>query len=246
MDTPNFPQTYKLSSKPSKFCPGCGHSLVLKSLGQVIDGFNIGKKTVFGVDIGCSLLAWDFYDIDTVQTHHGRTVPVVSGIKKANPKTIAIAYQGDGGGYAIGLQSLLHSAKRNDLITVITINNTLYGMTGGQKAPTTLPNEVTTSTPEGKFTDDEPFFGPELIHHITKGKAYSSRTSVGNLFELKRILQEALMYQINGKGFSFVEVLSMCPLNWKTDAKESLEFLDKMEKIFRTGIIGNKEGKLNA
>lgn len=234
---PTFPNCYKLSSKPSKFCPGCGHSLTLKMLGLAVDSLNIAKNTVFGVDIGCSLLAWDFYDIDTVQTHHGRVVPVMTGLKMGNPKTVAIAYVGDGGGYAIGLQSLIHSAKRDNLITVIVINNTLYGMTGGQKAPTTLKNEITTSTPEGKFTDDEPFLGPELIHHITKGKAYSARASVGNLLELKKRLEEALMYQIDKKGFSFVEVLSMCPLNWKTDAKGSLEFLEKMERIFPLGKI---------
>lgn len=237
MKTSNFPKCYKKETKPNKFCPGCGHSLTLKTLGQVIDGFEISKKMVFGIDIGCSLLAWDFFDIDTVQTHHGRVVPVIKGIKMASPKTLAIAYMGDGGGYAIGLQSLLHSAKRNDPITVILVNNTLYGMTGGQKAPTTLKGEITSSTPEGIFTDDEPFMGPELINHITKGKAYTARASVGNLFDLKRKIQEAIMYQINGKGFAFVEVLSMCPLNWKTDAKNTIEFLEKMEKVFPVGVI---------
>jgi len=235
---PNFPKCYKASSKPSKFCGGCGHSLTLKTLGQVIDGFEIAEKTVFGIDIGCSLLAWDFYDIDTVQTHHGRVTPVMSGIKMADPKKVAIAYMGDGGGYAIGLQSLLHAAKRNDPVTVILVNNTLYGMTGGQMAPTTMKGEVTTSTPGGVFTQDEPFFGPELIAHITKGKAYAARATVSNPFGLKKALQEALMHQITGKGFAFLEVLSMCPLNWKTNAKESIEFLrDEMEKVFPVGRI---------
>src|SRR3989304_4502940 len=171
MENAKFPKCYKASSKPSNFCPGCGHSLILKTLGQVIDGFEIAKKPVFGIDIGCSLLAWDFYDIDTVQTHHGRVVPTVTGIKLGNPKAVSIAYMGDGGGYAIGLQSLIHSALRNDNITVVVVNNTLYAMTGGQKSPTTLPREITDSTPDGKFTLEEPFFGPELIAHITKGKA---------------------------------------------------------------------------
>ncbi len=116
--TPDFPKCYKKSSKPSNFCPGCGHSLVLKALGQVIDNFGIQKKSVLGVDIGCSLLAWDFFDVDTVQTHHGRVTPVMSGIKFGNPKAIAIAYMGDGGGYAIGFQSLLHAALRNDNMTI--------------------------------------------------------------------------------------------------------------------------------
>lgn len=237
-DKPLFPDSYKASSKPSKFCPGCGHSLALKSLGQVLDAKMLKKKAVFGIDIGCSLLAWDFYDVDTVQTHHGRTVPVVSGIKMGNKNAVAIAYLGDGGAYAIGLQALLHSVKRNDPITVIVINNTLYGMTGGQKAPTTLKGEITTSTPDGKFTDEEPLFGPELVSYISGGRAYVARASVSNLFDLKKKIDEALDYQIKGKGFSFVEVLSMCPLNWKTNAKESLEFLKKdMEDVFPVGII---------
>lgn len=244
MDTSLFPISYKKSSKPSHFCPGCGHSLTLKTLGQVFDDLKLQDKAVFGIDIGCSLLAWDFYDVDTVQTHHGRTVPVISGIKMGNPKAVSIAYLGDGGAYAIGLQALLHAAKRNDPITVIVVNNTLYGMTGGQKAPTTLKGEETTSTPGGSFTDDEPLYGPELVSYVSGGKAYVARSSVGNLTDLKNRLEEALDYQIKGKGFSFIEVLSMCPLNWKTDAKESLDFLrDKMEKVFPQGVIS--KGKLS-
>jgi len=238
MLSPNLPKCYKLSSKPSKFCPGCGHSIVLKTLGQVIDGFDISKKSIIGVDVGCSLLAWDFFDIDTVQTHHGRTVPVVSGIKMANEKAIAIAYLGEGGAYAIGLQALIYAAKRNDPITVIVVNNTLYGMTGGQKSPTTLKGEVTTSTPEGCFTEDDPLKGPELLKQITGDKGYIARASMGNVFELKKRLQEAFMHQINKKGFSFVEVLSICPTNWGTNAKDSMSFLhDKMEKTFDLGIL---------
>jgi 2-oxoglutarate ferredoxin oxidoreductase subunit beta len=119
MNEPVMPKSYKTSSKPSNFCPGCGHSLVLKNLGFVIDELRISKKTVFATDIGCSLLAWDFYDLDTVQSHHGRAGCISTGLKKALPKSVVIAYMGDGGGYSIGLHHLIHLAKRNEPVTVI-------------------------------------------------------------------------------------------------------------------------------
>jgi len=147
---PRFPECFKKDSKPHKFCPGCGHPLVLKALGQVIDEMGISEKTVFMVDIGCSLLAWDFFDIPTTQTHHGRTIPTAVGFKKVKKDKIVIAYVGDGGAYAIGLQHTITSCLRNDPITTIVVNNTVYAMTGGQLAPTTTDNEITTTTPEGK------------------------------------------------------------------------------------------------
>src|SRR4030066_13620 len=142
MVEPRFPKYYKIESKPHKFCPGCGHPIVLKVLAQSIEELGIGEKTIFLVDIGCSLLAWDFFDLPTSQTHHGRTVPTAVGFKMANPEKMVIAYMGDGGAYAIGLQHTLTTCLRNDPITTIVVNNTLYGMTGGQLAPTTVDNEI--------------------------------------------------------------------------------------------------------
>jgi 2-oxoglutarate ferredoxin oxidoreductase subunit beta len=150
MTEPRFPKVYKTESKPHMFCPGCGHPIVLKMLGEAIDDLRIAKKTIFLVDIGCSLLAWDFYDLPTTQTHHGRTVPVAVGFKMVDPKKVVIAYVGDGGGYAIGLQHTITSCLRNNPITTIVVNNTLYAMTGGQMAPTTTEGEITTTTPSGK------------------------------------------------------------------------------------------------
>ena len=123
MITPRFADTIKESSKPSDFCPGCGHSIILKELGQIMADMGIEKKTVFTIDIGCSLLAWDFFDVDTFQTHHGRTTAAAVGQKLGNPEAIILAYMGDGGGYAIGLQNLVHACYRNDNITVILVNN---------------------------------------------------------------------------------------------------------------------------
>lgn len=236
--TPPFPKCYKQSSKPHKFCPGCGHGLVLKELGFVVDELKIASKTVIGIDIGCSLLAWDFFDIDTVQTHHGRTVPVMSGFKLIQNDKITIAYLGDGGGYAIGLQALITAAQRNDPITVILVNNTLYGMTGGQMAPTTFNGEITTTTPAGRRSWDkgQPFMGPELIKSLPNPNSYVARTTIRQPNLLRQTLSHALTHQINKKSFSFVEVLSICPTNWHMDAHQSFERLEKeLEKYFPTG-----------
>ncbi|OIP24671.1 2-oxoglutarate synthase [bacterium CG2_30_37_16] len=230
-----MPKCFKKESKPSKFCPGCGHSIVLKMLGQVIDDLNIQKKSFFSIDIGCSLLAWDFFDVDTIQTHHGRTVPVAWGFKRANNKAVVIAYTGDGGGYAIGLQNLIYASLRQENITVIAVNNTVYAMTGGQAAPTTMPHEITDSTPNGDFTLERPFFGPETLSLVAEGTPYIARGSISNPLILKNYIKKAILHQQEGKGFSFVEALSICPTNWKTDAKKSFEFLKEMEKTYKLG-----------
>ena len=230
---PNFPNCYKVDSKPHKFCPGCGHPIVLKMLGQVIDEMGIADKIIFMVDIGCSLLAWDFFDLPTTQTHHGRTVPTAVGFKMADPEKLVIAYMGDGGAYAIGLQHTLTTCLRNDPITTIVVNNTLYGMTGGQLAPTTVDNEITTTTPGGKtgFTTIQ---GPELLRSIAQKEAYLARGSTNKPLVLKQYLQKALEAQIKGH-YAFVEALSFCPTNWKTKAQQTIERIQELEKTFKTG-----------
>lgn len=232
----SMPKCYKQVSKPSNFCPGCGHSLVLKNLGFVIDDLNLQKDTIFATDIGCSLLSWDFYDIDTVQGHHGRVMPLATGLKRALPKSNVIAYMGDGGGYAIGLHHLMHAAKRNEPIVAILVNNTLFAMTGGQKSPTTIKKEITESTPGGAFTDDEPFLGPEVLSQVAPKEAFIARTSVNNIFQLKEYLKKAIETGKQG-NFAFLEILSYCPINWKTNAKGSIDFLEKLEKIYKLGVI---------
>jgi len=229
--TPSFPECWRSANKPHKFDPGCGHGIALKLLGQVIDELGIQDKTILGWDIGCSLLAWDLFEVDAVQTHHGRVAPVMEGIKKTNPDKIAIGYMGDGGGYAIGLQHLISAAQRNNNITVILINNTNYGMTGGQEAPTTIPKQKTATTPLG--ADEYYIKGPELLK-LANDKAYVARGTVKRPLEAKKMIQEAIKSQIKG-NFGFVEILSGCPVNWKTDAKGTLDFLNKMEKFYPIG-----------
>lgn len=229
-----FSKSLKLDSKPDKFCPGCGHSITLKLIGEVIDKLGISRNSLLGIDIGCSLLAWDYFDVATVQTHHGRTVPVVSGYKLAQPEKVGIVYVGDGGGYAIGLQSLIHSALRNDPITVILINNTLYGMTGGQMAPTTLCNEETSTTESGKKCEikGEPIDGIKLLQSLSNQKMFLARAKVTKPLILRTVIESAIEHQIKNHSFSFVEVLSMCPINWRKNAKESIEMIKKMQEKY--------------
>ena len=230
-----MPKSWRVDTKPHKFCPGCGHGLVLKALGEAIDELGIQDKAVYGCDIGCSLLSWDFFNIDAIQTHHGRTTPVVTGIKRANPDLIGIAYMGDGGGYAIGSQHLVNAAARNEKITLILVNNTQYGMTGGQMAPTTMPGQKTETSPYGRDPEKTgyPTQGPEMVAAITGEGAYVARGTVANPRQMKGFIKKALENQINGRGFSFVEILSTCPTNWRTNAEETWKFVEKeMTKYF--------------
>lgn len=236
MEQPNFPKSFKIESKPHKFCPGCGYGIILRSLGWVIDELDIQKESVFMTDIGCNLLAWDYYDIPSCQTHHGRTVPTASGFKIADSEKYVICLVGDGGGYAIGLQNLIHACLRNTPLTIILVNNTDYSMTGGQVSPTTLEGQITDSTPFGKETKIQgaTLFGPELLRKIANPKAYIARTSSSKPEEIKTFLKKALTVQKEG-SFSFIEIVSACPLNWKTNAQETLNRLAELEKFFTQG-----------
>lgn len=232
------PACWRQETKPHKFCPGCGHGLVLKALGHAVDDLGIQGRTIFNCDIGCSLLAWDFFNMDTVQAHHGRTTPVAVGQKLANPNLIVIAYMGDGGGYAIGSQHLVSAAMRGDRITVIVVNNTQYGMTGGQMAPTTLPGQVTETTPYGRdvLKTGYPMLGPEMVAAIASKKAYVARGTVSKPQQLKIFFRRALENQVAGRGFSFVEALSTCPTNWRTGPEETWRFIEEdMADYFTVG-----------
>ena len=237
-----IPNSWLESTKPDYFCPGCGHGITLKQLGYAIDDLKIQRNTTFGIDIGCSLLAWNFFEMDTIQTHHGRTTPVMVGYKMSKPERIAIAYMGDGGGYAIGLQSLIHACFRNDPITVILVNNGNYAMTGGQMAPTTMPGDITPTSPDGnKEGFGEGFKGPELLSTLCNKKAFIARASISKPIVLRNVLKKALQNQIENKAFSFVEVLSICPTNWKLGAKQCFEKLDDVEKFYIPGVLTDKE-----
>lgn len=235
---PVIPKSWRLETKPHKFCPGCGHGLVLKALGEVIDELEIQDRVVFGCDIGCSLLAWDFFNVDIIQTHHGRTTPVIAGVKRATPELIGVAYMGDGGGYAIGSQHLVNAATRNERIFVLLVNNTNYGMTGGQMAPTTLPGQKTETSPYGRDVEEtgNPTLGPEMVAAIAPEGAYVARGTVANYRQLKKFIKNAMENQVAGRGFSFVEALAGCPTNWRTNAEKTWAFIEKtMPEYFKVG-----------
>ncbi len=235
---PAMPSSWNEASKPHKFCPGCGHGVVLKALGEAVDELGIRDKIVFGCDIGCSLLAWDFFNFDTVQTHHGRTTPVITGMKRAKPDVVGIAYMGDGGGYAIGSQHLFNAAVRNENITLILCNNSNYGMTGGQMSPTSLPGMKTETSPYGRDVAQTgmPTKGPEMVAAVAPEGAYVARGTVANVRQLKGFIKKALENQLAGNGFSFVEALSGCPTNWRTNAKQTWAFIEKdMAEYFKVG-----------
>ncbi len=233
---PRYPKCLDPKTKPSNFCPGCGYGIILKTLGQVIDEMEVAPRTVFAVDIGCNLLAWNYYKLDTIQTHHGRVTPLCVGYKRANRESVTIGIAGDGGLYAIGLQSFLHAAHRDDPVTIIGVNNTIYAMTGGQLAPTSLLGQVTDTSPQGKFTYEKPVLGPELAKEMASSSAYLARGSILNIPQMKGMLKAAIERQLAGH-FAFVEIMSYCPTNWKTDAQQSIETLEKLEETFKVGVI---------
>ncbi|PJC01938.1 MAG: 2-oxoglutarate synthase [Candidatus Komeilibacteria bacterium CG_4_9_14_0_8_um_filter_36_9] len=235
------PKCWKLSSKPHNFCPGCGYPIMYKALGENIDEMKLQNKTFIGLDIGCALLSWDFFNVDTMQTHHGRTIPVVVGFKKVQPDSVGIAIVGDGGGYAIGAQHLINARMRNEPMTVIVVNNAVYGMTGGQEAPTSLPGQITSTSVTG--ADQHIIQGSRMLTEMLDDEVYIARGSVDNLIQLKTFIKRALEWQINKKGFSLVEVLSFCPTNWHTDAKQTRAFLNTMKQRYPVGEFKLKKNK---
>lgn len=236
MIEPRIPRVVNPDTKPSNFCPGCGYGIILKTLGQVIDEMEIAPRTVIGIDIGCNLLAWDYYKLDTIQTHHGRVTPTIAGYKRAEKQSVAIGVAGDGGLYAIGLQGLLHTAHRDEAVTVIGVNNSVYAMTGGQAAPTTTYHEVTDTTPGGEFTNKRAFMGPELVADVVEKGAYLARASVNNIPDMKSKMKKAIETQLAGH-FALLEIISHCPTNWRTDAKGTIEFTDKLAETYKLGVI---------
>lgn len=236
MIEPRVAKVLNMDSKPSNFCPGCGYGIILKTLGEVLDEMELAPRTVFGIDIGCNLLAWDYFGLDTIQTHHGRVTATIAGYKRAQKESVTIGIAGDGGLYAIGLQALLHTAHRDEPVTVIGVNNTVYAMTGGQSAPTTTYHEVTDTTPDGKFTNKRPFLGPELVADVSEKGAFIARASVNNIPNMKMMMKRAIQAQLDGH-FSLLEIISYCPTNWHTDAKGTIEFAAKLGETYKVGVI---------
>lgn len=225
-----------LDNLPFSFCPGCHHSTTHKLIAEVLEELKIENKTIGVVGVGCCAVSYKFFKLDFINAAHGRAMAVATGIKRVQPDKIVFTYQGDGDLAAIGLLETIHTANRGENITVIFINNAIYGMTGGQMAPTTLIGQKTTTTPKGKTASEgDPLRMCELLNTL-KAPAYIHRVSLvspGEIVRAKKVIDTAFRCQIENKGFSFVEVVSNCPTNWKMTPLDSLNYINvEMKKYF--------------
>jgi 2-oxoglutarate/2-oxoacid ferredoxin oxidoreductase subunit beta len=224
------------------FCSGCGHGIVHRIIGEIIDELGIREKTVGVAPVGCAVLGYEYWNFDVSEAAHGRTPAVATGMKRARPDLVIFSYQGDGDLAAIGTAEIIHAANRGENITVIFVNNAVYGMTGGQMAPTTLSGQVTKTTPSGRNVSDvgSPLLIPEMLS-ICEQTKYLARTAVHNpqnVIKTKKCIKKAFENQLNNVGFSLVEVLSPCPTYWDVKPFDSLKWLEeKMIPYFHLGII---------
>ena len=236
-----------LKRKPFHYCPGCGHSVIHRVMTELIDGMNLQDRIIGIPPPGCSVYAYDYFDIDMIESAHGRGAAVATGMKRAFPEIIVFSYQGDGDLAAIGTAETIHAANRGEKITVIFVNNAVYGMTGGQMAPTTMLNQKTTTTPYGRDFKLEgyPIKMSEMLA-LVDGVVYIERTAVNspaNIKRTKKAIRKALQVQIDNLGFSMVEILSPCPVNWKMDPLESWQWVNKeMTREFPLGVIKDTTG----
>ncbi|MBR3168433.1 MAG: hypothetical protein IKF18_07085 [Erysipelotrichaceae bacterium] len=227
------------------FCPGCMHSTTFKVIAEVLDELGIVDKTIECNGVGCSGLGLGYVYLDNVFCAHGRACAVATGIKRTNPDNIVFTYQGDGDGGSIGIAETIYAANRGENITMILINNGTYGMTGGQMAPTTLVGQKATTAPWGRNPEEHgyPVHIAELLDSLT-APAYIARVamnSVQNVRKAKACIKKAFQYQMEGKGFSYVEVMSNCPTNWGMSPLETLEYMEEHTlKEFKLGEIRAK------
>ena len=233
------------------YCPGCGHSIAHRLICEVIDEMDLQDKAIGIPPPGCSVFAYYYFDVDMVESAHGRGAAVATGIKRAFPEAVVFTYQGDGDLAGIGTAETIHAANRGENITSIFINNAVYGMTGGQMAPTTLVGQKTTTTPYGRDTilEGHPIKMSEILALI-EGVAYIERVAVNspaNIRKTKKAIQKAFQVQLDKRGFAMVEILSPCPTNWKMSPVEAWQWVDKeMTKVFPLGVIKDVTGGRDA
>ena len=224
-----FEQTRLLTDKPFHYCPGCTHGIIHRLVAEALDELGIGDKAVGVAPVGCAVFAYDYFNCDMMEAAHGRAPAVATGIKRVLPDRAVFTYQGDGDLASIGTAEIVHAATRGEKITVIFVNNAIYGMTGGQMAPTTLPGQVTTTSPYGRDVSHcgYPVRVSEMLATLN-GPAYIERVSVHDVPHIKKAkaaIKKAFQLQMEGRGFTLVEVLSTCPTNWGKTPKEAFEWL---------------------
>jgi 2-oxoglutarate ferredoxin oxidoreductase subunit beta len=240
-----FSRPESLSDVVTHYCPGCIHGIVHRLIAEVMDELDIRERTVGIAPVGCSVLAYNYFECDFAEAAHGRAPAMATGMKRANPDLVVFTYQGDGDLASIGTNELIHAAARGENITTVFINNAVYGMTGGQMAPTTLPGMVTTSSPYGRDvkTQGYPVRVCELVSQLD-GAAYIVRRTAhrpAEVRKLRRALKTAFQVQMSGLGFSLVEVVSNCPTNWGMTPKESLKFVE--ERMLDYYVLGDYKVK---
>jgi 2-oxoglutarate ferredoxin oxidoreductase subunit beta len=226
-----FTKTNGLTDKETHYCPGCTHGIIHRLVGEVLEELEVLGESVGVCPVGCSALAYDYFNCDMHQASHGRAPAVATGVKRVNPKTVVWTYQGDGDLASIGTAEIVHAAHRSEKITTIFVNNAIYGMTGGQMAPTTLIGQTATTSPYGRSVEEHgmPLKVSEMMATIP-GATFVERVSVdtpANVRKTKKAIKEAFICQIEGKGFSMVEVLSTCPTNWGKTPADSLTWLQE-------------------
>ena len=246
----DFKKTKGLTDAPLHYCPGCTHGIIHRLVAESLEELGVLDRTVGVASVGCSVFTYNYFNCDMVQAAHGRAPAVATGIKRARPDDIVFTYQGDGDLAAIGTAETVHSAARNENITIIFVNNAIYGMTGGQMAPTTLPNQITQTSPYGRDVTvvGYPVKVSEMLSQVD-GASYVERVAVNNvknIMKAKKAIKKAFQNQIEGKGFSLIEVLSTCPTNWGKSPADAIKWLDdNMATYYQLGVYKDKEATKN-
>ena len=237
-----FEKPHALTDKPFHYCPGCTHGIIHRLVAECIDEFGVEGKAVGVAPVGCSVFAYNYFNCDMIEAPHGRAPAVATGVKRANPDLFVFTYQGDGDLASIGTAETVHIGTRGENVTIIFVNNAIYGMTGGQMAPTSLPGQVTTTSPYGRDRkiQGNPIRICEMMATLD-GVAYAERVSVHcvkNVRAAKKAIAKAFKTQIEGKGLSIVEVLSTCPTNWGLSPQKAFEWLrEEMIPYYPLGVF---------
>ena len=240
-----FDKPKALTDAPLHYCPGCTHGIIHRLVAEAIDSLGIAGETIGVASVGCSVFTYNYFNVDMVQAAHGRAPAVATGVKRADPSKIVFTYQGDGDLASIGMAETVHSAARGENITVIFVNNAIYGMTGGQMAPTSLPGQVTQTSPYGRDTNTVgfPVKVCELVSTLD-GAGYIERVAVNNVKNVKaakKAIEKAFRNQVEGKGFSLIEVVSTCPTNWGKTPEGALQWLEEnMLPYYPLGVYKDK------
>ena len=243
-----FKRPHALADMTMHYCPGCTHGIVHRLVAEAMDELGIEGKTVGVAPVGCSVMAYNYFNCDMVEAAHGRAPAVATGLKRANPDSVVFTYQGDGDLASIGMAETVHAAARNENITVIFINNAIYGMTGGQMAPTSLPGQITQTSPYGRDTAHcgYPVKVSEMLSQL-EGPQYIERvavTSVSGIRKAKKAILKAFQNQVEGKGFSLVEVISTCPTNWGMTPEKAMQWANEnMLPYYPLGVYRDRDAE---